>query len=40
MKLFKILVFQFRGVLTFYQLLLAKKRKQFIYKNISKKKGF
>ena len=36
----KILVFQFREILTFYQLLLAKKRRQFIYKNISKKMGF
>ena len=36
----KILIFQFREILTFYQLLLAKKRKQFIYKNISKKMGF
>jgi len=40
MKLFKILVFQFREILTFYQLLLAKKRRQFICKNILRKMDF
>jgi len=36
----KILVFQFKEILKFYQLLLAKKKRQFIYKNISKKMDF